>query len=303
MRTTRRDLLKTGAAAAGWSLLPCGLAVAETDLGNGSVLQTVSDGIMRLPADTVYAGLDPDKLAAVLAERGADTKIAERACNVTLMRANERVVLFDVGAGPDFLQGLGQLETALAALSVSPDEVTDVIFTHAHPDHLWGLLDDFDELRFSNADYYLSQGEWDYWTDPATQGKMAPGYEHFATGAARRLEALKDRVQLFAGGAVLPGGAVAVEAFGHTPGHMAFQVGTDGTMIIADTVVEDVVSLARPDWPANMDVDKEAGIATRKKILDMAATDAFRIVGYHINRGGIGRIERLQDGYVFTPEV
>lgn len=303
MTTTRRDFLGTAAAAVGWTLLPSGLAVASTDLGGGATLQTVSDGQMLFGIDVQFGNLDLAKVTEVMASRGVDTKTSVRACNVTLMRANGRTVLFDAGAGSDFLPTTGKLSDTLDEIGVGAEEITDVIFTHAHPDHLWGLLDDFDDLRFPNADYYLGQKEWDYWTDPSLVDRSPEDLKTFAVGAARRLDILKDRINLFEGGAVLPGGAVAVEAFGHTPGHMAFRVGSDGTMLIADTVTDDVVNLAKPAWPARMDVDMDAGIATRTRLLDMAATDGFRIVGFHITRGGIGRIERLGDGYVFTPEV
>jgi len=303
MSTSRRNFLATGAAAAGWTLLPSGRALATVDLGGGAMLRTLSDGAMTVPRDFIYEGLEPQELGRILTAHGGNSPEVIRPCNVTLLSTGDRKILFDLGAGTTFLPGLGDLPASLDEIGVAPDEITDVIFTHGHPDHLWGLLDDFDDLVVPDANYYFGQVEWDYWTDPATLGSIGAAFESFVAGATRRLAGIEDRVQLFKGGDVLPGGAVAIDAFGHTPGHMAFQFGGDGTLLIADTVVDDSVAFVRPEWPSVRDTDMETAIATRLRMLDMAATDGLRIVGFHVGQGGIGRLERARQGYVFTAEL
>ena len=104
----------------------------------------------------------------LLARHGLSGPEIESPCNVTLYRDGTNTVLFDVGSGPDFMPTAGKLAEAFDALGVTADEVTHVVFTHAHPDHLWGVLDDFDEPIFANATHLMGRAEYDYWADPNT---------------------------------------------------------------------------------------------------------------------------------------
>jgi glyoxylase-like metal-dependent hydrolase (beta-lactamase superfamily II) len=102
--------------------------------------------------------------------------------------------------------------------------VTDVIFTHGHPDHLWGLIDDFDEIVFPNASFHMGRAEWDFWRDPGTVDAMPEERKTFAVGAQNRLAVLADMINLFEPGAEVVPGVEAVDTSGHTPGHMSFML-------------------------------------------------------------------------------
>ena len=67
---------------------------------------------------------------------------------------------------------MGTLVDSLEAIDLSTDDITDVVFTHAHPDHIWGVLDDFDDLTFQNANYHIGRTEWEYWFDTETVNKV-----------------------------------------------------------------------------------------------------------------------------------
>ena len=90
-------------------------------------------------------------------------EVPETECNLTVMEDGDRLVLFDAGAGPNFMPKTDQLGGALASAGIEPEAVTDVIFSHAHPDHLWGIIDDFDEITFPEARLYVGRTEWNYW--------------------------------------------------------------------------------------------------------------------------------------------
>ena len=104
----------------------------------------------------------------IVTRYGLSTDQLTPPCNVTLYRDGTNTVLFDVGSGPDFMPSAGKITEAMDAIGLAPEEVTHVIFTHAHPDHIWGLLDEFDEPLFYEAAYHIGRQEWEYWTDPAT---------------------------------------------------------------------------------------------------------------------------------------
>lgn len=273
-------------------------------MAGGARLDTLSDGHLVLPKSFALGDMAPTMADAILADYGITGDVLEPDCNVTLLRTGDRTILFDVGAGPDFMGSAGKLPDAFDALGVDPFDVTDVIFTHAHPDHLWGVLDDFGDLGFPDANYYMGRAEWDYWTDPNTVSTIGEARQTFAVGAANRLGLLADRINLFDDGAEIVAGVVARETPGHTPGHMAFavQMGGESVMIVGDSIVNHHLAFERPAWRSGSDQDADLAIKTRLALLDQLATDRMRLIGYHLPGGGMGYAERRGDGYVFVGE-
>lgn len=305
MRITRRSFVVGGGALCGVAILQGamgGRVLAQATVeGAGRSLTTVSDGSLVLPFDLILGGLPEDALAPVLARHGIAREALTPPCNLTLLQGDGRVVLFDVGAGPDFQPTAGQIVDSLSAAGVAPEDVTDVVFTHAHPDHLWGLLDDFDEPVFPNAAYAMGRAEWDYWTDPATVDTIGAVRQSFAVGAARRLAMVADATRLLEHGeAVLPG-VTARATPGHTPGHLGFEVdlGSAQVMVVGDAIGNHHMAFARPDLPTGADQDPDTGIATRVALMDEIAAREMVIAGFHLPDGGIGRVVRDGTGYAF----
>jgi glyoxylase-like metal-dependent hydrolase (beta-lactamase superfamily II) len=300
---TRRSYLALSAAAA---LMPrSGFAAQRVSLGEAELV-TLSDGNLMLPAEFIFGPAPQEALAELAPELGIDlTAPLTPPCNVTLLRQADRTILFDCGAGPAFQASAGRLMDALDAEGLTPDDITDVIFTHGHPDHLWGVLDDFDEPLFVNAAYKMGQIERDYWMDPDTIDTIGEARASFAAGASRRIEAIDGMLETFEDGQDVAPGVTAMATMGHTPGHMSFAVSSGDTtvMVIGDAVSNDHVAMARPDWPSGSDQDTEMGAATRTRLLDQLATDRMLAVGFHMGGGGLGRIERSGDGYSFATDL
>lgn len=304
MRITRRLLLTGAALALGTTALPLRRAWAVTTAEFGGMrIDSLSDGWLELPADMTLAVLPEAERAALGAQFGLTPgSVVQSPLNVTLLRHDGRVVLFDVGSGPDFMPTAGKLAEALSALDLTPDDVTDVVFTHAHPDHLWGVLDDFDEPLFPAARMQMGAAEHRFWTDPATPAALPEAQQSFAAGAARRLEVLGDAVTTFEAGAEVLPGVVAVATPGHTPGHTSFAVGTpaEGVFVTGDFITMPL-SFARPDIGAATDHDPAQAAETRKATLARLADEGWRILGYHLPDGGLGRVERDGGAYRFVP--
>ena len=299
----RRTLLKRVGAAMMTPLISMTQARAEIKLGEITIT-SVSDGNLILPGDFAFFGLPENELSEILGKHGVSRDQLLPPCNVTLLQDGIRTVLFDAGAGSSFMESAGQLIDTLDELGLTAEDITHVVFTHAHPDHLWGVLDDFDDLLFTEAEFMIGQTEWDYWKDPTTVDTIGDARASFAVGAQRRLEAIEDRVTFIKDGQEVLPGVMAQASFGHTPGHLSFEIrsGSDALMVVGDAIGNAHVAFERPDWPSGADQDKELGATTRQALLDKLALENTRILGFHLPGGGLGRVERTQDAYRFIQE-
>lgn len=299
---TRRRFLMTASAVTASSLLPRRLW-AGSSLSLGSVrIDIVSDGTLVLPGDFILGGMPQDEMKEIVGKYGLPTDQLTPPCNVTLLRDGTNTVLFDAGSGHDFMPTAGKLPEALDALGVTPDEITHVLVTHAHPDHLWGVLDEFDDPLFPGAEVLIGQAELDYWMDPATVDTIGEARATFAVGAQRRLQAVEDRIRTVADAQEVLPGITAHLVPGHTPGHIAYEVksGEDRVMILGDALGNHHVAFERPDWPSGSDQDPQTAAATRVRLLDRLASEQITLIGYHLPDGGIGKAERSGSSYRFV---
>jgi len=293
-------LAALGLGAAGRPVPARAAGPARMALGDAEVT-VVSDGGLVLPMSFYLPEVPAPEIAALLEPRGLPLDVVRPDCNLTLLRSGDRTVLFDAGAGPLFQDTAGKLPASLAAAGIDPAEVTDLCFTHAHPDHLWGVLDDFDEPVFPNARFWMGRSEWDFWRAPGTLAAMPEARQSFVVGARNRMDAIEDKVELFDAGAEVLPGIEAVGTFGHTPGHVSFMIHRgDGLLVVGDAIANDVISFERPDWHAGSDHDPELGAATRRQLLDRLVGDRTRIVGFHLPYPGLGIVERNGAHYRFA---
>ncbi|WP_134726778.1 MBL fold metallo-hydrolase [Paracoccus luteus] len=305
MPITRRLALSASAVLAAGAMIPRRLWAVTTLTAGDLRIDSVSDGTLELPAAFVTDALPDAERADIIARFAIPADRIVTPMNITLLRRGDRVALFDVGSGPGFMPTAGKLAGALAAVGITPADVTDVIFTHAHPDHLWGLLDEFDEPVFARARLQMGAAEHEYWTDPQTPATIGEARQAFAVGAARRLAAVGDRMALFEPDAEVLPGVTAVATPGHTPGHTSFAIGTPdtGIMVTGDAIGNATFAFARPDLPGGGDQDQPRAAESRKALLARLADENWRMIGYHLPGGGIGRCVRQGDAFAFVPEA
>ncbi len=301
----RRRFLKQSAGMTATAMLGLQATRAHAQVMVGSTrLDVVSDGSLTLPGSFIFDPMPKNELLPILARYGQSPDTLTPPCNVTLMRQGDRTILFDVGSGPGFSPNTGVILNSIDALGVAPEDITDVIFTHAHPDHLWGLLDDFDDPLFANASYMIGKAEWEYWMNPNTVDDIGEARASFAVGARRRLEMIEDQISFFNDGDEIIGGVAARATFGHTPGHMAFEVrdGSEAVMILGDSIGNDHIAFARPQWHSGSDQDPETAAATRVSLMDQLTLEKTRVIGFHLTDNGVGYVEKGTDGYTFVKE-
>jgi len=301
---SRREFVAGGAAlltAAAAGLKPSFAASGPIALGDLEV-QVFSDGHLTLPMSFVLPKQSEEEIADLLTPYGLATDALTPDCNVTMLRSGDRLALFDVGSGANFQPTAGELLSALEDAGVTPSDITDVIFTHGHPDHLWGVLDDFDEPLFSEAQYWVPQAEWEYWRADDTLANTPEERKSFVVGAQARFEAIEDQVAMITPGMEVLPGVEAVDTSGHTPGHTSYMIhgGGESMLVVGDAISNAVISFERPDWHSGTDQDPEKGVKTRTGLLDRIATDKTKIIGYHLPHPGHGVAERSGTAYRFV---
>ena len=299
MSLSRRRLLQTAAPLPLAASVPQ-LAKANLSLGQAT-LTTVSDGTLTLPGAFIFEPMPKEALGPILTDYGISSERLTPECNLALYRDGTNTVLFDVGSGPDFMPTAGSIVESLDALGLAPEDITHVVFTHAHPDHIWGLLDDFDEPLFYEATYMMGRAEWAYWWNPETVNTIGEARAAFAVGAKRRMAAIEEAVVLFEDGEEILPGISALSTPGHTPGHMAFEVrqGSNAALVVGDAIGNHHVAFRKPEWESGSDQDAATAVNTRKMLLGRLADEQMAVIGFHLPDGGMGRVERDGDGYRF----
>jgi glyoxylase-like metal-dependent hydrolase (beta-lactamase superfamily II) len=262
----------------------------------------VSDGGLSLPIGFVLPETPRGETDALFAAAGLDPARLQSQVNVMLVRTPTDLILIDAGGGTDFMAGLGQFPDALKAAGIEADKVTKVIFTHAHADHLWGAIDDFDTTRYPGAPHLMSAAELDYWRQPGLASRLPDAFQAMAAGTARRLRMIDDLLKPARPGDEIAPGVSLVDTSGHTPGHVSVLLtsGSEQLLIGGDVLTQSLVSFARPDWRWGADMDAAKAAASRRRTLDMLADDRIALLGTHLPWPGLGRVERKDGAFRFV---
>lgn len=277
----------------------------------GSIPTTiVSDGFSAIaPVQPLFAPEGKaEEVAAVLRENFLPEDKVNIDFNTVLLRIGGEVILVDTGSGISQEATIGRLLGNLMAAGVKPAQVTGIIITHAHRDHLFGAVQPDGRASFPNAKVFISKTEHDFWMSPNPDlsglGVPEEWKKAWVSGTQSVLGSLKGSLQLVAPGDKIVDGIELVGTPGHTPGHMSLVVssGKDRVLIAGDLAHNHALMFAKPEWTVAFDSDKKQAIESRKKMFDRAAADRLRVLAYHMPFPGVGHISRQGSGYRWNME-
>ena len=317
-RTTRRDLLLSGAATALAAAVAPGLARSAAAAVPPAGTQAPGYYRLRVGGLEVTALLDghleipPAMFSLPAAEATELLRAAFRPdgpirtpVNAFAVNTGERLYLVDSGTTRGFAPGVAHLPEALAAAGLSPDAVDAVILTHLHVDHAGGLVRD-GKAVYPNAQIVVADAEAAFWLDEAIEAKAPDEAKPFFAIAQASLAPYGDRVtRLSQGTAEAAPGFEVTPLPGHTPGHTGYVIGqgTDRLWLWGDIVHAAALQFPRPEATIAFDTDRAAAAASRGLAFDRAANERLLVAGVHLPFPGLGYVTRGADGqgYRFEP--
>lgn len=253
----------------------------------------IQDRPGEMPVELFSGPASPEERARYFTDGKAPASI-----NVFLLRIGGKNILVDTGFGT-VAPGQSALVPALNKLGLAPESIDLVVLTHMHMDHAGGLLM-HKERAFPKANVLAAKAELDFWLELAAKDAKNPNGQL----VKRVVEVYgKDVLSPFAFGDEILPGVTAIDASGHTPGHTAllFEVEGKSLLVIGDLVHAAALQIALPEECARYDMDRSKAIASRIKILNMAAEKNIPIAGMHVPFPGYGGVKKLEKGFAFSP--
>lgn len=271
-------------------------SVYRVKLG-GFEVTTILDGSIQGdgPAGTFGVNQPEEEVKKHAAANMLPETRMENSFTPVVVNTGQEVILFDTGNPPARRPDAGKLAATLDVAGLKADQITIVVLTHCHGDHIGGLMENGNP-SFPKARYVIGRAEYDFWS---SKDRLTGPTEAGAKLVQSNVVPLAEKMTFIEPGQDVVTGITSIDVSGHTPGMLAFNIQSEGKRIVltADTVNHYAMSLQKPDWHVRFDMDKDKGVATRRKVLDMLAAEKVAFTGYHMPFPAIGYVEKVGDAF------
>jgi glyoxylase-like metal-dependent hydrolase (beta-lactamase superfamily II) len=262
----------------------------------------ISDGSYNYALHDFFANVSLEEFGAAVGVKQIEGGTVVSPYTCLHISDGKHSIMVDAGAGNKVGPTAGKLLENMTGAGLTAADVDAVIITHAHPDHIGGLLDASGRPAFPKAHYYLWKAELDFWSSDAV-------YKHAQISwvqlARRQFFVLQQRIIAIEQESEIVPGINCLAAFGHTPGHMALAIGRgEERLYHVSDVALSPLHLAHPEWYPKYDVDPAMAIETKRRIFDQAAADGALVFAHHFPPfPALGRVAKRQDadGWTWTP--
>lgn len=266
----------------------------DQQIGEFSIT-AISDGYLSASLD-LLSNIDPMNASKLQQDAGVSDPSSIH-INCYLVRGRGRTILIDAGAG-GFKQWGGKLKANLALAGVQPADIDTILLTHAHPDHVGGLLDSSGEAAFPDAELVVHQHEVSFWEDDGNLSRASERARGNFLFARKVFDHYREKMRTFVDSEILPG-ISAMPLLGHTAGHSGYRIESNDRSLLVwgDIVHFPQIQIARPDVSIAFDQDPTLSAETRSKLLDVVSSDKLLIAGMHLGELGFAHIKRKGMGY------
>lgn len=267
----------------------------------------VSDGVLPLPTQMLGHNVSAAERAPWFKEMYLPPDALDWALNVMVVRSGDRNILIDAGLGmdPDLnLPRAGQLIRRLGASGINLGEITDVVITHLHMDHIGGLLvDGVKEQLHPELRIHVAAAEVDFWKAPDfSRTNMPPGFpDALRATATHFLAEYGSYVRTFDEVHEIAPGVTAHRTGGHTPGHSVVRLNSNGDALTFAGDAIFAVGFEQPNWHNGFEHDPEGAAQVRITLLNELAGTGEMLVATHLPFPSVGRVSADGDVFRWVP--
>lgn len=268
----------------------------------------ISDGVLPLPTATMATNVDPEDLAKWLDHMYMPPDQFDWPLNVMAARSGDQTILIDAGLGGQFagFPRAGQFPKRLEAAGIPLEDVTDVIITHMHMDHVGGLLVPEVKSRLrSDVKIHVSATEVEFWTAPDFSMTVMPNPVPpvLRTTATSFYEEYRDRIHVFEEKRVVAPGVTVRLTGGHTPGHSVVELESEGERLVFAGDAMFPVAFDHPDWQNGFEHDPEESTRVRIELFQELAQSRGLLVAAHLPFPSIGYVAAEGDSFRYVPVI
>ncbi|MSP03251.1 MAG: MBL fold metallo-hydrolase [Acetobacteraceae bacterium] len=314
MSVTRRNALGAAVVAAiAPSIVRQGQAAqpAATDQAPGFYrfkvgdlqVTAINDGVAFRPLDGFIKNAPEADVKQALAAAFLPSDKMTIPFTTLVVNSGSKLVLLDTGNGNSGAPTSGTWMANFKAAGFDPANVDTILISHFHGDHINGMRLKDGTAVFPKAEVMVPAPEWGFWMDDAKMAAAPDGLKPNFQNVRRVFGPMAKDIKQFEWGKEPVTGITTIAAPGHTPGHTAFAIasGSGKLMVMSDTTNNPALFVRNPDWQAVFDMNGPEAAATRRKMLDMAATDKMQVSFYHASFPATGFIAKEGTGFQMVP--